>query len=270
MSGALRGMLAPLSTMSLLLALWHQAVTGLSIDPHILPHPVDVIRSLKIGLVDGALYPHIWYTMKATGVGIIAGSAFGILLGALIGEYAVARAFLYPIVIGLQSIPLVAAAPLLIVWLGMGIESKIFMVAQFCFFPTFANTVAGILSTRHELVDLYRTYSASRWRILVSVKLPGAVHHIFSGLQTAVVLGLIGCVVAEFVASTAGLGHHIKALSSQLDLSMMFASILTLALLGSLAGMAVGLAYRHVAFWEFARRDADASENRSGHPVFGA
>lgn len=244
-----RQLVPPAGAVALLLATWHAVVVGFAVDPQVLPLPADVLRALKTGLIDGTLHPHIWYTVRATLIGILIGTTIGVVSGALVGESAVARAFLYPVVIALQSIPLVAVAPLLIVWLGMGIESKIFLVAQFCFFPVFANTVVGILSTKQELVDLFRTFSASRWRILAQVKLPCAVHHIFSGLQTAVVLSLIGCVVAEFVASSAGIGYYIKALSLQLDVAMMFAAILTLAMLGSLAGMGVAAVYRRLAFW---------------------
>jgi NitT/TauT family transport system permease protein len=246
----LEQLLLPSLSVVATLVVWHLVVTALEIEPFVLPAPADVIAAFKLGLIDGRLYPHIWFTLRATMIGLAIGCSVGILLGIALAEFRILNQFVFPVFVGLQSVPLVAIAPILIVWLGFGIASQIFMVAQVCFFPTFVSTAVGLSLGKPELLDLYRIFSASRWHVLVNVKLPSAAHHIFGGLQIAVVQSFIGCVVAEFIASREGLGYLVKSLSSQLDLSMMFAAVITLGVMGAIAGMLTGLAHRRVVFWE--------------------
>jgi NitT/TauT family transport system permease protein len=246
----LENLLLPALSVAITLVLWHAVVTGFEIEAFVLPAPADVIQALKVGYIDGRLYPHIWFTLRATMIGLAIGCTVGVLFGIALAEFRVLNQFVFPVFVGLQSVPLVAIAPILIVWLGFGIASKIFMVAQVCFFPTFVSTVVGLNLGKPELMDLYRTFSASRWHVLVNVKLPSAAHHIFGGLQIAVVQSFIGCVVAEFIASRQGLGYLVKSLSSQLDLSMMFAAVITLGVMGAIAGMLTGFAHRRIVFWE--------------------
>lgn len=242
--------LLPVTGIAVSVLLWQLAVTVFSIAPTVLPGPLAVFSELRQGLVGGTLLPHAIFTVKATFLGILFGCTLGVVVGALLGEFETPREALYPVLIGLQSIPLVAIAPLVMVWLGIGIESKVFMVAQACFFPVFVNTAVGVMSPRPALIDLYRIYSASRLRILFSVRIPEAAGQIFSGLQTAVALSLIGCVVAEFIASTAGLGYLIKTLSGQLEVSLMLAALLVLAVLGYAACEGVSFLHRKIVFWE--------------------
>ena len=246
----IENLLLPALSVAITLVLWHAVVTGFEIEAFVLPAPADVIQALKVGYIDGRLYPHIWFTLRATMIGLAIGCTVGVLFGIALAEFRVLNQFVFPVFVGLQSVPLVAIAPILIVWLGFGIASKIFMVAQVCFFPTFVSTVVGLSLGKPELMDLYRTFSASRWHVLVNVKLPSAAHHIFGGLQIAVVQSFIGCVVAEFIASRQGLGYLVKSLSSQLDLSMMFAAVITLGVMGAIAGMLTGFAHRRIVFWE--------------------
>jgi NitT/TauT family transport system permease protein len=168
-------------------------------------------------------------------------------------DYSESRAVertLYPFVVALQSMPKVALAPLIIVWFGFGIESKIVMVALVCFFPMFINTAVGLKQTNPALLDLMSAFSASRWHVLTRIKIPSAAGHIFAGLQIAVVLGLIGSVVAEFVSSTKGLGHLINASAVNLETNTMFAALLSLAVLGILGSQAIRLIHAKVVFWD--------------------
>jgi NitT/TauT family transport system permease protein len=146
--------------------------------------------------------------------------------------------------------PKVALAPLIIVWFGFGILSKIVMVALICFFPVFINTIIGIRSTDPNLIDLMRVFSASRFNIFLQVELPSASSYIFGGLQIAVVFGLIGTIVSEFVASQRGLGVLIQASSSNLDVASTFALLVTLGLIGVIGSELVSFIHRKVVFWE--------------------
>lgn len=245
----MRTILAPLAALLVLLGVWHYSVILFSIDPTILPAPADVGSALYTGLITGTLYIHILTTLKAAAMGFALGCCAGIGLGILLGEFRIGARFIFPVVVALQAMPVVAIAPLLIVWLGIGIESKVFLAAIVCFFPTFVNTFSGMHAAKPELLDLYKAAGASRWLALLDVKLPSAAHFIFTGLQIAVVLSLTGCVVGEFIAATSGLGYVIKSLSGQLDVSMMFAAIFTLSVLGTACGLLVRGLHRVVVFW---------------------
>ena len=234
---------------SFFLVWWFAGVTW-GIDPAVLPGPEDVLHALIGGFVHGTIIEHIGFTVVATLSGMVVGCSMGFLAGLWVGESVQANRFLFPIVLGMQSMPIVAVGPLLIVWFGIGISSKIALVAISCFFPLFVSTVAGVNSAKPELLDLYRVCGAGRLRTLFDVKLPGALHYVFGGLEISVALGLISCVVAEFIASQKGLGYLIKSLSGQLDVSMMFAAIITLAVMGACGAHLVRLAHRYFAGWE--------------------
>jgi NitT/TauT family transport system permease protein len=246
----------PLVALGLVLLAWHAATAWFGADPLILPPLGAIAKALHHGWVGGLLWPHAAATLQGTLAGLAIGFVAGVALGIGIAESRTLAGFLYPTVVALQSMPVVAIAPLLIVWLGIGLESKIFMAALVCFFPTFVNTVAGLQAARPELLDLFRAAGASRLHVLWHVKLPSAAHYLFVGLQISVVLSLTGCVVAEFIAAKAGLGYLIKSVSGQLDVAMMFAAILSLAALGAAGGLAVKALHRAVVFWERSERIA--------------
>jgi NitT/TauT family transport system permease protein len=243
-------LMQPLAGFALVLLTWHFTVTLLQVDPLILPPLTEVLAGLYRGVFDGLLLPHLWATVQGAFAGFLLGGALAFVLAVLLAELTIAARFIYPVIVALQAMPVVAIAPLLIVWLGIGIASKVFMAALVAFFPVFVNTFAGVQSVRPELLDLYRSCGASRWRTLRDVKVPSALTLAFTGLQIAAVLSLTGCVVAEFIAARAGLGYFIKALSSQLDVTMMFAAVLMLAAIGTCAGLAIKGLQRTIVFWE--------------------
>jgi NitT/TauT family transport system permease protein len=245
----LRIALASLATLATLLAAWMLAIRLLGLPPQVLPSPSEVARALAAGWIGGAFWPHILITLQGALGGGLIGAALGIVAGVALAEWPLARRTLYPIVIGLQSMPLVAVAPLIVVYFGVGLASKVVMVALLCFFPPFVNTVAGFMAADPRLLDLYRAASATRWRTLVDVKLPGAADHVLAGLQIALVLSFIGCVVAEFVAARAGLGYLIKVYANDLNVAVMFAGIASLAIVGGGLGYLLALCRRRVVFW---------------------
>ena len=242
--------LYPLVSFSVFLAAWSGALVLFEVPTYLVPSPTAVGNALWLGLIKGQLYPHIWATLSVTFIGYLLGCTIGLLIGALTAEVEFVDRLLRPYVIALQSIPKVALAPLMIVWFGYGMSSKIVMVALMCFFPVFVNTVAGMRSANPALIDLYRAVSASRLSIVMNVKLPTAATSIFAGLEVAVVLALIGAIVGEFISSTRGLGNLIQSASTTLDVSMMFAAVAILALMGILASELLRRLHRRVVFWE--------------------
>jgi NitT/TauT family transport system permease protein len=146
--------------------------------------------------------------------------------------------------------PKVALAPLIIVWFGYGFASKLVMVALICFFPLFVNTVVGIRQTNPALVNMMKAFSAPSWYIFVRVKLFAAAGHIFAGLQISIVLSLIGAVVAEFVASSEGLGWLIQASLANFNTAQMFAALLSLVFIGVVGTRVIQSLHSRLIFWD--------------------
>ena len=150
---------------------------------------------------------------------------------------------------GVQTSPKVAIAPLLVIWFGFGITSKVVMTAMISFFPVVVNTIAGLRVSDAEQVMLLRSYSASRLDIFRIVQLPSSLPFIFAGLDVAIVLSVIGTIVAEFVGSTAGLGHTLLKFNQVMDIPGVFASLAVLSLLGVALHTILQLVQRKVVFW---------------------
>jgi NitT/TauT family transport system permease protein len=246
-----------------LLALWQLlAVTGW-VPGYLLPAPLKVARSIARSVADGTLALHLAPTLTATVVGYVAGSAVAVLMAALVAEFKwVERALLLHLV-ALQSIPKVSIAPLVFLWLGFGLSGKMLLVALICFFPVFAGALAGFRAADPDLVDLMRAAGASRLHIWRHVKLPGALSHLFAGLEVSVAFALIGCVVMEFIGSTRGIGFLIQDASNTFDLALSFAAVIVLGLVGLAGNLLVRLARARLLFWEHGRTGGDAGAGRA-------
>lgn len=246
----LRTAIYPLITVAVIVIVWELAIREFDIEDYILPHPWLVVTSIIDGFSTGGFMGHFWATAEATVMGYVLGCGLAFLIGVAVAESATFDKFVYPCVVALQSMPKVALAPLILVWFGYEIESRIIMVGLICFFPLFVNTVVGIRQTDPELIDLCRAFSASRRYVFFNAKLPSAATEIFAGLQIGVVLALIGAVVAEFIASERGLGYMIDSAAVSLNVSNMFAGVIILAVMGVVGTAIVRALQRRVVFWE--------------------
>jgi len=261
MNARLLNIVCPAITFLLVLAAWVGYRSHFQVPDYILPSPGAVWNAVTIAYTEGFIYRPLMFTTQAMVLGYIMGCGAGLLLGGLVAESRLFERFVYPYVIIIQSMPKVALAPLIIVWFGFGIESKIVMVTLICFFPVFVNTVAGIRQAVRDMIDVLRASSASRLRIFFHVKVPSAVTTVFAGLQIAIVLGLIGAVVAEFVASKEGIGTLIQSAAVELNTAMMLTGVFTLAVMGLIGSSLVRLLHRKVAFWEAPEEGAPNAES---------
>ena len=250
MNDRLKALLYPVVTIAILLALWFVAVRVFKVPNYVLPSPEAVAVALKSGYIDGLYWTHFAYTLQSMAIGYAVGCSVAFVLGCLFSESRTIEQLFSPLVVAFQSMPKVALAPLILVWFGFDLASKVVMVALVCFFPMFINTVVGLKSTSPAIIDLMNAFSASRFHILIRIKVPYAAGHLFAGLQIAIVMGLIGAVVAEFVSSTRGLGYLISAAAGTMDTSAMFAGLASLAVLGTAASALVRWAHRKIVFWE--------------------
>jgi ABC-type nitrate/sulfonate/bicarbonate transport system permease component len=212
------------------LGIWEAAVHLYAIPHYILPAP----SAIAVTMVEkrSSLAGHALVTLQEMllGFGLAAGS--GMVLAVLMFELPVLEKALYPYVIGSQTVPVFAIAPLLVVWFGYGIPSKVLMAAVIVFFPIVLNTLDGLKSTDADVVNLLQVMQASRWQLLWKVQLPSALPFILSGAKIGISISTIGAVIGEWVGSKAGLGRLMLDANSQLQVSLVFAAIFCLSLMG--------------------------------------
>jgi NitT/TauT family transport system permease protein len=229
---------------------WGVAIPVFNVPTYLVPTPLMVGKALWQMYVGGTIYPDLWATIEETVLGYVIGCSLALVCGALLAESRLIERTLMPLIVGLQAMPKVALAPLLMVWFGLGISSKLILVSLVCFFPVFITTLASLKVVNRDLVNLYRALSSPRLRIFTDVKLPGAATPIFSSLQVSIVLAPIGAIVGEFVGSKNGLGNVIQSASLNLDVATMFATVLTLSVIGVAASYLVQWIEHRVIFWE--------------------
>jgi NitT/TauT family transport system permease protein len=237
-----------------LLALWWFATHVLGTPAYILPTPEDVLFAAAAGLGrppwDKASY---WYhagvTVWEALAGFTIGSALGAIIGLALSHWPILGKSWYPYIVGFQSLPKVALAPLMVVWFGFGLEGKIFITAIITFFPVLVNMMAGYQAVEPERIELARSCNASELHLLTKIIIPSCLPFLFAGLGVASVLSILGAVVGEFVGASAGLGMLLMQYNQAMETSPMFAVILLLAVIGFLMNYAVTLVERRYCFW---------------------
>jgi NitT/TauT family transport system permease protein len=215
----------------------------------ILPSPGRVWARALGAWADGLL---IWHA-RVTLTEILGGLALGLPLALVLG-YAMAKSrslerLLSPYVVASQSVPIVALAPLLVIWFGTGRLSKVLVCALTIFFPMLVNTMVGVRSVDRDLRDLMRSLRATRWQCLTRLEIPAALPVLLGGLKVSVTLSVIGAVVGEFVAADRGLGFLINVARGNFDTPLMFVALLTLVVIALLLYLVVVLAEALLLRW---------------------
>lgn len=248
-----------LSALVLLVA-WDRAVAWLDVPPYILPPPQRVLVALWSGLAvppDSPLgwYRPLWGTLSNAAIGFVVGAGLGLVLGSAMAEFRALERLLMPYAFALQSLPKVAIAPLVVIWLGFGDGSKIAMAALLTFFPMLVNTFAGVRAADAQAIDLMRGLSASRLETYLIVKLPTAAPYVFAGIDMGVVYALLGTIVAEFLGAQRGMGVAITQAQAVTDVAGVFAALVILGSVGIALHAMVRIAERRVIHWRDRRHD---------------
>ncbi len=246
--------LLPLGVVCLLLGAWELAARwdwiadALEIEPFLIPAPSDVAESL----VDDRelLAEDAWVTAQE----VLLGFAIAVVVGfgaaiALHLSDTLRRAF-YPLLIASQTVPVIAIAPILVVWLGFGIGPKLAIIALVCFFPITVNTLDGLRSVDPDLPQMMRTLDAGRAQILRRVEIPSALPFLLSGAKIAAVISVIGAVFGEWSGADEGLGHLILIAQGQLQTARVFAAVVVLSALALILFGALALIERRLAWWD--------------------
>jgi NitT/TauT family transport system permease protein len=239
-----------------LLALW-EAITRLRIYPEfIIPTPHAVLEQFWEVLLDGRLWLHTSTTLGQMGLGLAVGLSSGVALGYFIAKNRLLEQALAPIIVALQSTPVVAYAPLLVIWFGTGPTSKIVICALIVFFPMLMNTVVGIRTVPPSLRDLMSSLRATRWQTFMRLEIPSALPVLLGGLKVSATLAVIGAVVGEFVSASAGLGYLVKIARDSYDTPLVVVAILMLAFIArAMYGIVTLLERRFLAWQARSRRD---------------
>ncbi len=234
--------LVPLSVFLGLLG-WQLTIEIGDFPAFILPAPQAVGQRWIEALLEDHLLWHVGVTLSEVMLGLGLGLSTAVLLGYFLARQPWLEQILAPFIVASQSIPVVAVAPLLIIWFGPGILSKILITALIVFFPILINTIVGIRSVPEQLYDLLHSYEASNWQILRFLEIPAALPVFFGGLRIGATLAVIGAVVGEFVGADQGVGFLINIGRGMYDTALVFVAIFMLV------GMAVGF-YGLVDFLE--------------------
>jgi NitT/TauT family transport system permease protein len=243
----LRRSIYPLIGIVGLLGLW-QGYTSLSgISQIVLPSPLDIaLVSIK---QYNLLLQQTWPTLIETVLGFGLALLIGVPLAVCVANSRLLNLALYPILVATQSIPKVAIAPIILVWFGLGINSKLALAFLVAFFPVVVDTATGLHATPSGLLELARSLRASRLQVFMKVQMPAALPFVFAGAKVAITLAVIGAVIGEFVGSVAGLGNLVLSANSQLEGPLAWAALLWLSVLGILLFSVVALAERLLMPW---------------------
>jgi NitT/TauT family transport system permease protein len=244
---ALQRAIYPLIGVAIILVAWQAYTRVFGISRIVLPSPSDIILA-SIGRYD-LLIRETWPTFLESVYGFGLAVVIGIPLAVCVANSRMLNLTLYPILVATQSVPKVAIAPIILVWFGLGIESKLAIAFLVAFFPIVVDTATGLQSTPSGLLELARSLRASPVQVFAKVQFPAALPFIFSGAKVAVTLAVIGAVIGEFVGSVGGLGNLLLTANSQLDSALAWAALVWLSILGILLFAAVALAQRLLMPW---------------------
>ena len=201
-----------------LLALWQLYVQVSQISPRFLPAPTAIVTALVNNWP--VIYDNTVQTMLETVLGITIATLFGLLMAILLDVSNWMRRAIYPLLVTSQTIPMIALAPLLLIWIGFDIRSKLIVVILYCFFPIAVASADGLTSIEPELINLLRSMRASRWQILWMVRLPAAMPACFSGLRIAATYSVVGAIFGEYVGGEKGLGIYMQRATNSAVLSL--------------------------------------------------
>ena len=222
--------LLPILVVLALIGIWQAVVAIFDIKTYVLPAPSEIV-STAVSDAD-LLLPNLRVTIVEMLLGFGLATIVGVGLGILIASSAVFRRGVFPLVIASQTIPVIAIAPVLVIWFGYDILPRVLVTALIAFFPLTVNTVTGLRAVDSELVRLFRSLDASRLQIFRKLTFPSGLPYIFAGLKVAATLSVIGATVSEWVGADKGLGYQIITDTQQLETTRVFASILLLSLSG--------------------------------------
>jgi NitT/TauT family transport system permease protein len=237
----------PLIGFAIILAIWQSYADLLHISKIVLPSPSDILNASWKNR--GLLFQETWPTFFESVCGFVLALVIGVPMAVCVANSRLLNLSLYPLLIATQSVPKVAIAPIILVWFGLGMESKLAIAFLVAFFPIVVDTATGLRETPAGLIELGRSLRASAWQMFWKVQFPAALPFIFSGAKVAVTLAVIGAVIGEFVGSVDGLGNLLLSANAQLNGPLAWAALIWLSVLGILLFVAVVVVQKLIMPW---------------------
>jgi NitT/TauT family transport system permease protein len=215
------------------IALWTLVVAVSGFPPFILPPPWQVADRFVTAITDGTIAPHLMTTLSEVALGFAVGAGSALVAGYALARSAIVERLLSPYLVALQATPILALAPLIALWFGPGLLGKVIICALIVFFPVAIATMVGIRSVDARLLELGRSLRATRRQVLLTLEVPAALPSILGGMRVGVTLAVVGAIVGEWAGAERGLGVLVNlARGSLFDIPLMFATLLTIALVG--------------------------------------
>jgi NitT/TauT family transport system permease protein len=227
--------------------MWEVLCIVLNVSDLVLPRPSEILVTMWTRFP--VLWPHILQTLYSTLFGFSLGVIIGVTLGVIVGTSKIAYAVAYPLLVGFSSIPKVAVVPIFVLWFGSGTTPAVLTAMVICVFPIVVNIATGLATTEPELEDVLKTLGASKTEILWNVGLPRAMPYFFASLKVAITLSFVGAVLSETVASNMGIGNVMMTASSNFQVSLVFAGLIILALMGVALYAVFSMLERRVTGW---------------------
>ncbi|MFN2361428.1 MAG: ABC transporter permease [Marinobacter sp.] len=213
-----------------LVLLWELVCFAFSVPTYLFPAPTDIWASWQE--YQGQIMKHATHTLFTTVTGFVIAVIFGVVLGVLVGSSPLIYKAVYPLMVGFNSIPKVAFVPVLVVWFGIGTVPAILTAFLISFFPVVVNMATGLATLEPELQDVLKSLGASKLDILKKVALPRSMPYFFASLKVAITLAFVGSVISETVASNVGIGYLMISASSTMDMGLVFAGLVVIAIMG--------------------------------------
>jgi len=232
------------------LLVWESAIRWSGLPAFILPSPAAVLQRTIRAIQDGTLIRHTLATLIEVLGGLSLGMTSAIIIGYGLAKSRTVERFLSPYIVASQSIPIVAIAPLLVIWFGPGRLSKIMISALIVFFPILINTIVGIRSVPDDLRDLMRSLRATRWQVFSQLEVPASLPVLLGGLKVGATLSVIGAVVGELVGANEGLGFLINIGRGVYDTTLVYVSVFVLIALAMSLFSLVALLERYLLAWQ--------------------
>lgn len=248
-------LLLPISLVCLIL-LWDGAVRFFELPTYLIPAPLEVATALGRIFAGGLFWTHFGVTFAEALSGFVLAFATAMVIAILMTQSRLAEKILYPYIAALQSMPKIAIAPLVILWFGFGLESKIVLAALLCFFPMLVNFASGLRATDELRLRLLHVLDARPWQVIWLVRLPSALPFVLAGVELGLIYAMLGAIVGEFVGARAGIGYWLMQMNATMDAAGSFALLVVLAAYGILIQRLLRLARRKLLFWSASGRDA--------------
>ena len=247
--------LTPIAILIGMVAAWELWVQLADVPRWQLPAPSEIAKELVSS--SDLLWTHAVVTLKEIVFGFLAALATGLFLAAGIAYSRVLERSVYPIVIASQTVPIIAIAPLLLIWVGYGLTPKIIIVALICFYPIAVNSVDGLKAVDSDMANMMKTLGASRWQMFHKLQIPTALPFMFSGIKVGISVSVIAAVIGEWVGGSAGLGYLITYSQPLFLTSRVFASIVVLSAMGISLFVLAGFLERMMLPWYHTQKRAN-------------